>query len=260
MNLMTTPDNLFPEYFERTKTKPKVEWRKVIEYISRSRFDRTEVFSDFVRLVACALACQTRETEYLQIARRYEREELEQFAQAMGDLVTEMEENPFTDVLGVYYCMEITSKWARDCRGEFYTPPAISKAMAAMLFDRDKVIEEGRALDCHEPACGSGGMILAVSEIMAPDHVDMLRWTAWDVSRTGCDMCYINTTLWGIPATIVWGNTLTLETHATYHNVHYFRVGQHLIDKWRNVWNTIESLSEKTPTFSDNSQLEFDFS
>ena len=39
-------------------------------------------------------------------------------------------------------------------------------------------------------------------------------------------MAYVNTTLWGIPARIIRGNTLTLKTDAEWKNLHWHRVGE----------------------------------
>ena len=39
-------------------------------------------------------------------------------------------------------------------------------------------------------------------------------------------MTYINTTLWGIPTAVTWGNTLTKDLQRTWKNVHWFRVGE----------------------------------
>ena len=45
---------------------------------------------------ACALAAGTRESEYLEEAKRWKREELELFAQALGAYVIDAEAEPFT--------------------------------------------------------------------------------------------------------------------------------------------------------------------
>lgn len=45
--------------------------------------------------------------------------------------------------------------------------------------------------------------------------------TAIDISRTACDMAFINTTLWGIPTRGMHGNTLSNEYWAAWSNIHY---------------------------------------
>lgn len=214
-----------PNDHRRMKSQTPPDYREMIGEIARKRGALVTVFSDFCRIAACCLAVQTREEEYLEVAGRYTRDELEWFAKALGCLILEMEQKPFEDVLGPYY-LEVASKATQDARGEFYTPRPISQLIARMLFDPDKLKEENRAVSVWEPACGAGGMVLAIGELLAPSHVDLLRITCWDLNPVAADMCYINTTLWGIPAEIVWGDTIRNIRHRSWKNIHWARVGE----------------------------------
>jgi hypothetical protein len=78
------------------------DFRKILERLSH-RHDLRRSFDAFTRLSACALAAQTREAEYLEEAGRWEKPELDMFAEALGALVLEMESRPFEDILGGYY-------------------------------------------------------------------------------------------------------------------------------------------------------------
>jgi hypothetical protein len=73
----------------------------------------------------------------------------------------------------------------------------------------------------HEPACGTGSLILAMAEVLAQQGISNLhtRWTVQDLSATSCHAVYVNTTLWGIPAQVTCGNTLTLECRWSWKNV-----------------------------------------
>ena len=42
-----------------------------------------------------------------------------------------------------------------------------------------------------------------------------------DINRTACDMAFIYTTLWGIPARIIHCDTLTMQCWAAWSNIHY---------------------------------------
>ena len=160
----------------------------------------------------------------------------------MGQLVLEMEREPFKDVLGPYY-QEIASPANLQARGEFYTPPAVCSIMSRMVVEPEKVIAAGKPITVSDPCIGSGGMVLALAEHFAADKaVDLLRVTGTDVSPLACDMAYINTTLWGIPATIINGNTLTLEVYQGWKNVHWVRVGedsQQMVIRMQNALNTV---------------------
>ena len=201
------------------------DYREIIRDIARRRGALVTVLADFCRMAACALAAQTREAEYLAVAARYTRDELGLFSKGLASLVAEMERRPFEDVLGPFYLM-VASKATQDARGEFYTPRPISQLMARMLLDAHAVKEGNRAVAVCEPACGAGGMVLALGELLAPDHVDILRVTCCDLNPVAADMCYINTTLWGIPAEIVWGDTLRTSVHGRWKNIHWARVGE----------------------------------
>lgn len=222
-----------------------LDFRTVIEKISYSKSSPVEVFKDFVRISACALACQTREEEYHEIIRRYRQEEMEQLSRAFAGFVTECERRPFADLLGQYY-ETISSKVSRDQRGEFFTPEPISEFMARILFDVEQVIAEGLPITLSEPACGSGGIILQVAKQLAPplanpekSYVDLLRVTAQDISPLACDMCYVNTTLWGIPTRVVQGNTLSGEVSKVWRNIHWMRVAEDQRLAWRQAFQLL---------------------
>ena len=200
-------------------------FRSIIEKISFAKSSPATVFADFCTLCACAFAAGTREEEYLEVIRPYSKEELNLLSQAMALLIQEMEEKPFTDILGPYY-IEVASHSSKQARGEFYTPPELSKAMVKMIVDSKQTIEKGRPITVSDPCCGSGGMVLALAEEFAPTSVDLLRVTCQDINPVATNMCFINTTLWGIPAHVVQGDSLRMTVDRTWKNVHWMRVGE----------------------------------
>jgi type I restriction-modification system DNA methylase subunit len=150
------------------RTTDAGDFRDTIIEIARTKSSAISVFSDFCKVVACALAMQSREEEYLAVAGGYERGELDLFAKAMGQLITEMNEDPFTDVLGPYY-QEIASPATLEARGEFYTPESISSLMGQLVVNPEEVIAEGKPVSISEPCVGSGGMILTIAKHFAAD-------------------------------------------------------------------------------------------
>ncbi|HEU6448901.1 MAG TPA: N-6 DNA methylase [Verrucomicrobiae bacterium] len=195
------------------------DFRKILEKLSH-RHDTRTVFDAFVRLAACALAAQTREAEYLEEAKRWEKTDLDLFAEALGALVNEMESHPFEDILGGYYMEFALPLKGQQLNGEFHTPKPICDLMARMTMG-DMESKEGIITVC-EPACGAGAMILSLAEACTPDVRRRLRVTAIDINRTACDMAFINTTLWGVPTRIIHGNTLSNEYWSAWSNIHYF--------------------------------------
>ena len=167
---------------------PDESFRTVIESLARTRSSSVGIFSDFCRLAACCVAAGTREMEYLEVARAYSRDELHEISKGFALLVQEMEAAPFTDVLGPYY-LDIAAHSSKQARGEFFTPPELSKLIARMVFDPEAIKSEGKPITLNEPACGSGGMVLAAAELLAPDSVDLLRVTAQDINPVATEMC-----------------------------------------------------------------------
>jgi hypothetical protein len=104
--------------------------------------------------------------------------------------------------------------------GEFHTPKHVCDLMAGIVLGDMALPAEGSITVC-EPACGAGAMILSLGEACSPEVRRRLRVTAIDISRTACDMAFINTTLWGIPTRVIHGNSLSNEYWAAWSNIHY---------------------------------------
>lgn len=209
------------------KADKQQTFRSLIEQLIR-KHDAYRVFSGFTCLAACALAHGTREKEYLEEAKRWNRDELETFSHALAALVMEMEKQPFTDLLGGHYMDLALSHKGQQWNGEFHTPQPICELMARMVAGDTPPPGDGPITLC-EPACGAGAMILAYAHAMPPESRRRLRVTAIDLSKVACDMCFINCTLWGIPIEVIHGNTITMKFFASWKNIHWiFRGNLHL--------------------------------
>ena len=103
---------------------PTSDFRKILERLSH-RHDTRRIFDAFVRFAACAVAAQTREAEYLEEAKHWDKADLGTFAEALGALVTEMETKPFEDVIGGYYMEFALSSKGQQWNGEYHTPKPI---------------------------------------------------------------------------------------------------------------------------------------
>lgn len=131
------------------------------------------------------------------------------FAEAMGLLTLALEDAP-CDFLGSFMSeMEMNdSKW----KGQCFTPPSVTRLMAEMTCQNFEP-DDDRTLMLNEPCVGGGAMVLAVSEILKkkgffPWHY---HWVATDIDWRCFAMSYIQLTLCGIPATVIHGNSLSLE-------------------------------------------------
>ena len=191
--------------------------KDVIKLLSEASEGRmaAQVFASFARVSATALGCGMREDEYLEEAKRLTNKDLMLFAQALGHLVEAMEAEPYTDLLGTIY-MELLGNHAK-FGGEFHTPAEICELMTSLVTHEPIPMDHHGLIHVAEPACGAGAQILALGKRMA-DRKNILRVQAIDISAVACDLCYINTTLWGIPTVVIHGNALSCETWHAWAN------------------------------------------
>ncbi len=182
-----------------------------------------EIFRTFVLIAACSLSLGQRESEYLHAVKGFTEPQHKAIAQTFAQMVNAMEKSTYRDLLGPIH-MELGAKSTRDALGEFYTPIEVSRMMAQMTIRLDEIPKD-RPFSIMEPSSGAGQMVLCAAEVLVEQFglspLNM-KATCVDVSRTACDMCFINLSLWGIPGVVIHGNTISLEqwgswTTPTYH-------------------------------------------
>lgn len=87
--------------------------------------------------------------------------------------------------------------------------------MAQMTFAQElNKLDTQVFITAVEPAAGAGGMILALVKvmIMAGHNPAGKLWVqAIDVDRMAALMCYIQLSLWNVPAEVIVGNTLSWD-------------------------------------------------
>ncbi len=106
---------------------------------------------------------------------------------------------------------------SKTIEGGFFTPYSVSKVCALLSMDKER-IERQRYITVHEPACGSGGMVVALADAMHSEGYNpqqQLLAHCVDVDQTAAMMCYIQLSLFGIPARVTIGNTLTMQFSRT---------------------------------------------
>ena len=138
---------------------------------------RYEVFRDFVTVAALSVHNSLRgpryddlEAEYLQIAGRYERDELEGFARLLGILIALLDAEP-KDILGQLY---MSLELGNTNTGQFFTPPEVSELMAQVTYGEELKTLNKPFITLCEPACGAGGMVLAFVKMSY--CTDVNRW------------------------------------------------------------------------------------
>ncbi|MFE4332492.1 N-6 DNA methylase [Streptomyces sp. NPDC056831] len=179
----------------------------------------SQVFEDFVEMAALAIRnavdyCgrDEREGQCLRIASRYDRAELDRFAQALALVTVEMERDP-CDVLGRLYTeLEL----GNERLGQFYTPYDVAELMAQMQIESaiEQVQTHGFA-DLYEPACGAGSFSVAASQAMLEHGLipqTQLHVTAEDIAPQAIHMIYVHLALLHIPAVVHRRDVLTMQT------------------------------------------------
>lgn len=199
--------------------------------------NRWQVFSDFVHMAACSLYNAVHqdaafEADYLQRVKRYTPDDAQNMAHLMAEVVMGLEFCP-TDFLGqIFMRLEL----GNDHQGQFFTPYNVSHMMAQItLGDGLSLLTTGERdfITVSDPACGAGGMIVAMAEAMlAAGFNPQKRMVAYcvDVDPVAAMMCYIQLSLMGIPAIIAIGNSLTVEIKRE------MATPMFVLGHWRNRW------------------------
>ncbi|WP_045391706.1 N-6 DNA methylase [Vibrio rotiferianus] len=182
---------------------------------------RYKVFSDFVTMAGISLHNSVMfdeelEAKYLRIVAQYEKDDALRMSQLLGEVVLGLEQEP-SDFLGsVYMELELGS----DGLGQYFTPYCVSKMMAELnCGNLTNSLQSKPFITLSEPACGSGGMIIAYCEAMLNRGFNpqkQLFVSCVDIDELACMMAYIQLSLLGIPAEVVHGNTLTLDIYRSY--------------------------------------------
>ena len=192
---------------------------------------RYDVFRDFVTMSAITLRNAVvknpeLEEEYLKIIHSYEKDDQQKLPQLLAILIELLEFEP-KDVLGTLYMgLELTSK----DKGQFFTPSHICDLMANLTHDSDLEHIDKPFVTLSDPCCGGGGLVLAFVKMMIShghNPADRLWVQCIDIDRMVALMCYIQLTLWNVPAQVIVGNTLSLEFRESWYTP------AHMLGNWK---------------------------
>jgi len=248
-----------PDIKDRARPPPEhqKELVKAIEGLGY-RHGHWQIFADFVEMAAISVSNtvdlgsrEKREERYLQVVKRYKPDELARFPEMLGLLTMALEEET-ADVLGrTFHDLELHNKWS----GQYFSPYPLCRMMAKMTIadktDLEARITERGFVTAQEPAAGSGAMIIALAHEMweaGINYQQHLHVTAVDVDPKCVHMSYLQFSLLHIPAIIVHGNSLSLETFD-----HWYTPA-HILNGWD--WklrrpsdgeHTIQTVAESEP-------------
>ena len=186
-------------------------------------------FTDFVFMATIAIhnaICKSEalEKEYLEIVGRYSKSEVNSFCELLGNFIVLMDAEP-RDILGSLY-MELDL--GNTNNGQFFTPHEISLLLAKLAYGDvlENMADSPKPfITLSEPACGAGGMVLAFVNEMRKKGVnpsEKLFAQCTDIDRVAGFMCYLQLSLWHVPAQVIIGNTLTMEWREIYYTPAYY--------------------------------------
>src|SRR5690625_2337589 len=195
--------------------RSKQEIKKIVDSMA-GKYSRYDIFRDFIVLSACTISnsvdkqqWQKREDMYLEIIAKYTKYEANKFAEMLALMILAYESRMGDFIGELYMTMEFGNKHT----GQFFTPYHVSKMMAQFVQPAEN---NHGIITLNEPACGSGGMIVAYAETLKLadiNYQEKLRVICNDIDYDVVKMCYIQLSLLGIDAVVMQGNTLgPLET------------------------------------------------
>jgi len=204
--------------------KAQLRFDPVAEFVKRiQRFnalDGRDHFRSFIEMAYCSYAKVTAgdkeradklEERYMQIVGTLKPETVREYPELVGLIFTGLQPGGCDFLGSASSQLEALNAQA----GQFFTPYHISRCMAEMVLgDLAATIAAKGYITIAEPACGSGGMILAAADVFKRQgfepHTSMLV-RATDVSPLCFQMTFLQLTLRGIPALVLHGNSLSNE-------------------------------------------------
>ena len=201
---------------EERKMNAEDEIVQLIEGMA-GKYSPYVIFADWVKMYAIAIqnACsmqdkawQARESQYMDVSRKYDHKEMSTFCQ-MNALLVDAFEREISDYLGkIYMSLGAGNKRA----GQFFTPFHVSLMTARIgMADIDKEWIEENGIKLNEPSVGGGGMVLATAQVIqdkGANYQKCLDVVAQDLDWNGVYMTYVQLSLTGIKAKVIQGNTL----------------------------------------------------
>ncbi len=197
------------------------------------RHDTYTVFRDFCEMFACDLSngidprfYDVREAAYMECVKRHHDNRF-LFQDMAGALTYAYDVDPVDHLGRAFHELEIQNKWI----GQFFTPYELCRLMARLNLgtDTQEIVERNGFIRANEPACGSGGMMMALCEALQEQGINYqqhLHVVAQDLDIRCVHMTYIQLTMLHCPAIVIHGDTLALEERS-----HWYTCA-HIIGFW----------------------------
>ena len=210
--------------FDRTLLK--------IAEITRGRISRPQTLSDFLAYCALLLSIRTdpvhteqRSKSLERLKANYKKDEWEAFYQGLVDLcrtfVRNIQVGRYEDLFaGPFTQVRATSRALK----QDFTPVDVGKLIGAISVSSNLSLPEKGFFSLGDHACGSGTLLLAGAQRIADtgyNPAEQLVIQAADLDARCVHMTYLHLSLYGIPAVVVHGNTITLNEYDRWYTPVY---------------------------------------
>ena len=188
--------------------------------IVAEKYSIAKVFYDFIEMMALEIAIKighTNKEERLNKTKsQYQKQYLIHYDNFKMLVIEEFQKNRFQDVFGVlFHELQLHNNF----KGQFFTPFAVSQSIAKMSITESDLQKQDFLL-MNEPACGSGGIIIAASQVVEElnyNYAEKLIWVAQDIDLHCVHMCFIQLNLTGVAAIIQHSNSLSVEVFESFY-------------------------------------------
>ena len=225
------------------------------------------VFEDWLKVSSIAISnsvdwnqANEREEQYLETINKYTPEEQKVLTKTFAELVNALQKEAETggpcDLLGkVFHALELHNKY----HGQFFTPFHICEFMGQVaLADggeagnvASEALHKKGYLSVCEPCVGSGGMVLGFAKAMhnnKMNYCDQMVAYCCDIDIKCVHMAYLQLSLYGIPAVIIHGNSLTNEEWSRWYTPVYMINGWPFKERVENLFETINEATKDRQT------------
>ena len=203
-----------------------------IAEITRGRISRPQTLSDFLAYCALLLSIRTdpvhseqRSKSLERLKANYKKDEWEAFYQGLVDLcrtfVRNIQVGRYEDLFaGPFTQVRATSQALK----QDFTPVDVGKLIGAISVSSNISLPEKGFFSLGDHACGSGTLLLAGAQRIADtgyNPAEQLVIQAADLDARCVHMTYLHLSLYGIPAVVVHGNTITLNEYDRWYTPVY---------------------------------------
>jgi len=202
---------------------PRREFLRTFQDLTRGRYTAWEIWSDWLVLASSAIYNSVHqdpaiEAQYMAVVGRYDKTQADAMAHLLALVVEDLDTEPGDFLGGIFHELELHN----EAKGQFFTPYDLCRMMAATMVP--EAPGSGHVLRVGEPACGSGAMVIAFSEVARAAGIEQgaVFYSLRDLDDRAFRMAYIQCSLLGLAAEVERGNTLTMEIDMRWRTPGYY--------------------------------------